>query len=71
MCEAAPTIHTNSTTAAELLPTPASSAASAEALVRNDVNSLEVALRRVADATFRIDNLTRQHGGDVFNAHSK
>lgn len=38
-------------------------------VVSSDVPSvLELALKRVAD-THRVENLTRQHGGDVFNAN--
>lgn len=33
-------------------------------------DALELALKRVAD-THRVDNLTRQHGGDVFYANGK
>lgn len=32
--------------------------------------SLEMALKRVIDLQ-RVDNLTRQHGGDMFNAYGK
>lgn len=44
-------------------------AAPSSSVVSSDVPSvLELALKRVAD-THRVDNLTRQHGGDVFNAN--
>lgn len=44
-------------------------APSSSVVVSSDVPSgLELALKRVAD-THRVDNLTRQHGGDVFNAN--
>lgn len=42
-------------------------AAPSTSLVSSDEPS-ELALKRVAD-THRVDNLTRQHGGDVFNAN--
>lgn len=36
----------------------------------DNVRSLEMALKRVVDLQ-RVDNLTRQHGGDMFNAYGK
>lgn len=43
-------------------------AAPSSSVVSDDPSVLELALKRVAD-THRVDNLTRQHGGDVFNAN--